>query len=89
MRKTITQINSALPIVNRNNGLMTDVFRLYSLGVELNGIWIGDGDPDTVVEAEQGQLYMDQSATPGVDPILYIKQLADVGGDKTQGWAAI
>lgn len=89
MRKTITQIHSSSPIVNRNNGLMTDQFRLHMLGVQLNGLWIGDGDPDGVIEAEQGQMLLDETAVSGVDPILYIKQKADIGGDKTLGWAAI
>lgn len=89
MRKTVAPIHSTLPIVNRNSGLMTETFRLYALGLELNGIMIGDGSPETNIEAEQGQRYMDQAATPGVDPILYIKHQADIGGDKKQGWIAI
>lgn len=47
-------------------------------------IYTGSGDPDGVVEARAGDLYLDEDATGF--PYLYIKQDADVGGDKTLGW---
>lgn len=88
MRQTITRIHPAMRIVGAD-GRMMEVLRLFLLGVELNGIMIGDGTPETYVEAQQGQLYMDETATAGVDPVVYIKQKADIGGDKKQGWVAI
>lgn len=48
---------------------------------------VGSGDPESVVEARQGALYMDESASAG--DVLYVKRLADIGGDKTQGWRAV
>lgn len=42
----------------------------------------GEGSPEGVVEARQGQFYIDTINTPA----LYVKQLAAIGGDKTMGW---
>lgn len=87
MRKTITRIDSTYPIVDRN-GRMTDQYRLRELQVEENGLIIGTGSPEGVVEAQQGTRYMDDTL-PAPASILYIKHQADIGGDKTQGWVAI
>jgi len=61
--------------------------RLRLIQAELNGIWIGTGGPDGAIEAEQGQFYLDETGLVGA--VLFIKQLADVAGDKTLGWIAI
>jgi len=48
---------------------------------------IGTGAPETVVEANQGALYLDE--TGGAGNLLYIKRNADIGGDRTQGWILV
>jgi hypothetical protein len=48
---------------------------------------IGTGSPEGVVEAQQGVEYMDETGTTG--SVKWIKQLADISGDKSQGWVAI
>ena len=95
MRNTITPINPAVPITSvdgpnvrvLHQGRMTDQFRLFVLQVEQRGLLIGTGSPSGVVAAEQGQEYMDETGLAG--SVKWIKQLADVGGDKTLGWVAI
>ena len=47
----------------------------------------GAGSPETVLEALVTKLYMDTSGSAG--NILYIKKLADIGGDKSQGWILV
>ena len=47
----------------------------------------GTGSPEGVVEAVQSRLYMDDAGTTG--SILYIKKLADIGNDATQGWILV
>jgi len=48
---------------------------------------IGTGSPEGVVEARQTAQFMDDAGAPGA--VLYIKQLADIGGDRSMGWVAI
>ncbi len=45
---------------------------------------IGDGTPEGLVEARQGQFYIDQSNFP----TLYIKQVSSVAADKSLGWVS-
>lgn len=47
----------------------------------------GSGTPETFVEAFPRRIYMDTAGTAG--NILYIKKLADIGGDRTQGWILV
>lgn len=87
MYSTIKKIDPIQPVINRNNGVMFDHFRLFILAAQENCLLIGTGSPETVVQAQQGRFYMDENGIAGA--ILYIKQLADIGGDRTQGWVAI
>lgn len=50
-------------------------------------IIIGTGSPEGVVIARQGREYMDDAGSAGA--IKYIKKLADIGGDRSQGWILI
>jgi len=74
------------PIVTEQ-GKMTQTMRSFTQLVALSGIIVGTGSPETVVEALQTQLYMDDIGTTGA--ILYIKRDADIGGDRTQGWILV
>lgn len=86
MRHTITRIDTSVPIMNEG-GVLSEQFRIFLLQVFGNGLIIGTGSPEGVLDAEQGQEYMDDEGLTGA--VKYIKQLPDIGGDRTQGWVAI
>ena len=46
---------------------------------------IGTGSPENVVEARQGRFYIDTSGASG--SVQYVKKLADIAGNKKQGWS--
>lgn len=87
MRSTIRYINPSYPIINNVTLVPTDSFRIFIKEVQERGLLIGTGSPEGVVEAQQGREYMDETGVTG--SVKYIKQLADIGGDRTQGWVAI
>lgn len=76
-------LNATQPIINMD-GTMAQPFR------ELQAILTnliphtGEGSPEGVVEALQYSSYYDTTAAAG--SIHYIKMLADISGDKSQGW---
>ncbi len=65
-------------------GLMTQVFRTWTQQVTKAVTLTGTGSPEGVVQASQGQQYMDDNGVAGA--ILYVKRDADIGGDRTKGW---
>ena len=87
MKTTINKIDPSWPIVWPRTGIASDNFRLFILQVEERGLTIGTGSPEGVVEAQQGAEYMDDAGLAGA--VKFIKQLADIGGDRTLGWVAI
>lgn len=60
---------------------------LFSEAVAKLPVIIGSGSPESVITAEESRFYMDRAGAPG--SVLYIKQLPDILGDKSQGWVAI
>jgi hypothetical protein len=78
--------NISLPIINKD-GTMTDQFQRWTLQVSRLDLIVGTGSPEGVVEALIGQEYMDD--TPSASPVKYIKQAADIAGDRTKGWVGI
>lgn len=84
--RTITRIDTSVPIIS-SSGALSEQFRIFLLQVYQRGLIIGTGSPEGVVEAEQGEEYMDESGAAGA--VKYIKQLPDIGGDRKQGWVAI
>lgn len=76
-----------MPVVDPSNGFSTDQFRIFLNQVIERGLIIGTGSPAGVIAAQQGVEYMDETGAAG--SVKWIKQLADVAGDKTQGWVAI
>lgn len=87
MRNTIKYIDPSYPIVLTNTGVPEERFRIFLHEVQLRGLLIGVGSPEGEVEAQQGQEYMDEEGVAG--SVKFIKQLADIGGDRTLGWVAI
>ena len=73
--------------VSTVDGRMMQQYRTWTQQVSRSFPVIGSGSPENVVEAEQGQLYMDTAGTAG--NILYVKRDADVAGDRTQGWILV
>lgn len=86
MRSVIKYIDPTYVLVDKN-GIPKQHFRIFLQEVFQNSLLIGEGDPNGVIEAPQGREYMNEIGTPG--SVKWIKQLADVGGDKSLGWVAI
>ena len=76
-------LNVSQPIVEEN-GTMSRPFQEWQVLVTKLLPLTGAGSPEAVVTAIQYQHYYDTTAAAG--SILYIKMLADIGGDKSQGW---
>ena len=79
-------VDPAYPIVDKD-GKMETVFRLYMLEQYANSLLVGVGSPEGVIQAEQGQEYMDSTGVAG--SIKYIKRDTDIAGDRSAGWILI
>lgn len=82
----IKQIPRGTPMVEEDGSLTERALQQNILLVELD-ILEGSGSPEGVIEAKPRRLYMDTAAAAG--SVLYIKQLADIGGDRAQGWILV
>jgi hypothetical protein len=71
----------------KEDGTMEEPFRIFVVDVSRLSLFTGTGSPEGVVEALQGQEYMDDAGIAGA--IKYIKRDSDIGGDRTQGWILI
>lgn len=86
MATKITGLPVTHPIVD-SRGVLTQEARSY-FGVLTNrAMVIGEGAPESVVEADQGALYMDTIGSAG--SVLYIKQKQEIGGDRALGWILV
>lgn len=74
------------PVVD-SNGLMNDAFQIWVSRMTSLDLLVGTGSPEGAIEAIVGREYLDQTGAAGA--VKFIKQLADIGGDKSQGWVAI
>ena len=74
------------PIVNELLE-MDQEFRTWTQLVSRLSVLNGTGSPEGVIEALPTKQYMDDAGISG--SILYIKQVADIGGDKTMGWVLV
>lgn len=75
---------SPLQAVVNKIGIMTQAFSTWAQQVTRAVPLIGTGSPEGVVEATQGQTYMDDAGVAG--SIWYVKRNADIAGDRSQGW---
>lgn len=82
----ISKLNPSVPLVSAD-GRPSVIFRTFLLEVHKGSVIVGTGSPEGVLEAEQGQEYMDDAGVAGA--IKYIKRDSDVSGDRTQGWILI
>lgn len=76
----------ASPIVGEDR-TMEPAFRYFAQKVSEAVVIVGSGTPEAVVEAPQYSLYIDETV-PTI-PVQYRKMLADIGGDRTQGWIVV
>lgn len=72
-------------------GRPTQEFNLFteacSTVAEITVPAVGTGNPEGNLEARQGKMYFDTAGVPGSR--LYFKQVDDVAGDKSLGWALV
>jgi len=87
MRSTIVRFDQTIPLIYPQTGMAHSTFNIWVKQVTERGLLIGSGSPEDVVEAQQGAEYMDEDGAVG--SVKYIKQSADVGGDKKKGWVLI
>ena len=86
MRNTVITYDASFPIAD-DKRVMNDAFRIWVQQVTQRGLLIGTGSPEGVIEAQQGMEYMDETGLTGA--VKFIKQSADIAGDRTMGWVAI
>ena len=82
----ITQLNTSQAVID-DKGRMSRRFEDWTQAVTRMDIIIGTGSPEGVIEASQGQEYMDDAGVAGA--IKYIKRDADIAGDRTTGWILV
>ena len=86
MTQATAKLQAAQPIIEAD-GTMSQAFRTWALRVSNELLLVGTGSPEGSLEAPQYSLYLDE-AVPAV-PVQYRKMLAEIGSDKTKGWAAL
>lgn len=79
-------LEASLPPFDEN-GEMTLRFQLWAQAVNKLAVIPGTGSPEGVIEAEADRFYKDVAG--GVGTILYIKNLDDIGGDRSLGWVLV
>lgn len=86
MPQNQSKLNFSSPLVNPD-GTATQYFQRFLLqlsqGIEIVSI----GTPEAVIEAPQYTKYIDETMPSA--PVMYVKMLPDVGGDRKKGWYAI
>ena len=85
----VDRVSTPSPVtpVVEEDGTMAPFFTSYMQTITERAMIIGSGSPEGVIEAVKGALYMDEDAASG--DVLYVKRLADISGDNTQGWRAV
>ena len=78
--------DSAFPIVD-SSGNMTLQFQRWIYDITRLDLIVGTGSPEGIIEANVGREYLDDAGAAGA--IKFIKQLANIGGDRSKGWVAI
>ena len=86
MADNVGQLTGQRSIIDKN-GIASKELRLWSIQITDRTLILGNGSPETVVEARIGREYADLDGVTGT--IKYFKKLNDIGGDKTQGWILI
>jgi hypothetical protein len=79
-------LRPSTPVVDKD-GKPLRILQLFSEDVQRMATIIGIGSPEGIVEAIQGQEYLNTTGGPGF--VKYIKQLPDIGGNRKLGWVPI
>lgn len=79
-------LRTSIPVVDKD-GKPLRILQLFSEDVARMATIIGIGSPEGVVEAIVGREYLDTTGAPGL--VKYVKQLPDIGGNRTMGWVPI
>lgn len=74
------------PVVDETGKPLRNL-NLFTEDVSRLPILFGSGSPNGIIEARATRLYMDTSGGSG--SILYIKQVDDIAGDKSDGWILV
>jgi hypothetical protein len=82
----LSPLNRLRSVVDKE-GKPLQVLQLFSEEVARMQTIIGTGSPEGVIEALEGQEYMNRTGLPGA--VKYIKQLPDIGGNRKLGWVPI
>lgn len=82
----VVQPNSERPMIEQGGAPSVQV-NTWMRQITDRALIIGSGNPENIVEASQGALYMDDLGSSG--NVLYIKQSAAISGDKKQGWILV
>jgi hypothetical protein len=82
----ITTLSTDRPIVE-DDGSLTAQSRTYFRTLTVQALIIGEGSPESFVDAEEGATYQDKNGIAGA--IRYAKKTNDIGGDKKLGWVLI
>ena len=83
----ISQLIGKNPFESNEDGKLPQRTLEWSRQVTNLQVLTGSGSPEGVVAAQITTFYMDTSGSAG--SILYVKQLADIGGDVTKGWILV
>jgi hypothetical protein len=78
--------DSNTPIVD-SEGKMDHIYYRWVVQMTSLDLIVGTGTPEGSIEATVGRAYMDDAGSTG--SLLYMKKLADIGGDRTQGWVVV
>ncbi len=82
----VAPLTTTRPVIEED-GTLTQEARDWHGSITDQAVIIGTGSPESVVAANVSAMYMDDAGTAG--NILYVKKLADIGGDTTQGWILV
>lgn len=83
MPQNQSKLSFANPLVTPD-GTATQHFQRFLLQLSQTIQIVSSGTPEAIIEAPQYTVYVDE-AIPSA-PVVYIKMLPDIGGDKKKGW---
>jgi len=86
MTVRVTALTSTRPILEPT-GETAQEMRVWAQLLTDRALIIGTSSPETVVNATQGAMFMDDAGTAG--SILYIKRDGDIGGNQKLGWILV
>ena len=78
--------DASTPIIDEN-GVMTAIFQRWVTAITMLDLIVGSGSPEGVIDATVGRFYLNDTGT--TITLLYVKKLAEIGGDSTMGWEAV